>query len=107
MLTILLELTLGKKETEPLVQTEKHQTQNKETHGLRDDIDANTPINDVKGPNVFERVKEEFEAITVSIHSRDKNQDSPSSIQGYVVSSTLFSIYHLSKPMSGLLFWSL
>ncbi|KAI3782786.1 hypothetical protein L2E82_12842 [Cichorium intybus] len=71
-----------KEETEPLVHTEKHQSLNKETHGLRDDIDANTPISDVKGPNVFERVKEEFEAIAVSIHpSRDKNQDSPSSIE--------------------------
>ncbi|CAI9297502.1 unnamed protein product [Lactuca saligna] len=72
----------GKKETEPLVQTEKHQTQNKETHGLRDDIDANTPVSDVKGPNAFERLKEEIEAIAESIHQgRDKHQDSPSSIQ--------------------------
>lgn len=56
-------------------------THNKETHGLRDDIDANTPISDIKGPNVFERVKEEFEAIADSIHRKDKNPDSPSSIE--------------------------
>ncbi|XP_071721473.1 uncharacterized protein [Rutidosis leptorrhynchoides] len=62
------------------VKTVKH---NKETHGLRDDIDANTPIGDVKGPNVFERVKEEFEAIVDAIHQRkeDKNPDSPSTVE--------------------------
>ncbi|KAI3772795.1 hypothetical protein L6452_03989 [Arctium lappa] len=72
----------GKEETEALLHTEKRSTHNKETHGLRDDIDVNTPLSDIKGPNVFERVKEEFEAIVESIHQRkeDKNQDSPSSV---------------------------
>ncbi|KAJ9547894.1 hypothetical protein OSB04_020437 [Centaurea solstitialis] len=56
---------------------------NKETHGLRDDIDVNTPLSDIKGPNVFERVKEEFEAIVEIINQRreEKNQDSPSSVE--------------------------
>ncbi|EOA35950.1 hypothetical protein CARUB_v10021211mg [Capsella rubella] len=35
----------------------------KETHGTSDDIDQNTPIDDVKGPGFFQRVKEEIEAI--------------------------------------------
>ncbi|KAJ8528007.1 hypothetical protein K7X08_015458 [Anisodus acutangulus] len=30
----------------------------KETHGRSDDIDDNTPICEVKGPNIFERAKE-------------------------------------------------
>ncbi|KAL3535591.1 hypothetical protein ACH5RR_004052 [Cinchona calisaya] len=42
----------------------------KETHGLREDIDEETPMNDVKAPNVFERAKEEFEAIVQSIHPK-------------------------------------
>nr|XP_043620790.1 uncharacterized protein LOC122592588 [Erigeron canadensis]XP_043620791.1 uncharacterized protein LOC122592588 [Erigeron canadensis]XP_043620792.1 uncharacterized protein LOC122592588 [Erigeron canadensis]XP_043620793.1 uncharacterized protein LOC122592588 [Erigeron canadensis] len=58
------------------VRTGKHPSHNKETHGMRDDIDVNTPIGDVKGPNVFERVKEEFEAIKEAIHS---HKESPSS----------------------------
>lgn len=73
----------GKEETEALLHTEKQPKHNKETHGLRDDIDVNTPLSDIKGPNVFERVKEEFEALVESIHQRkeDKNQDSPSSVE--------------------------
>ncbi|XP_047308391.1 uncharacterized protein LOC124911904 [Impatiens glandulifera] len=44
--------------------------QNKETHGLRDDIDESTQINDVKAPNVFERAKEEIDAIVQAIHTK-------------------------------------
>ncbi|KAL9250993.1 hypothetical protein AKJ16_DCAP14985 [Drosera capensis] len=32
----------------------------KETRGTSDDSDENTPIDEVKGPNFFERVKEEL-----------------------------------------------
>lgn len=39
----------------------------KETHGTSDDIDENTPIDDVKGPGFFQRVKEEIEAIVKAI----------------------------------------
>ncbi|KAM3215975.1 putative protein isoform X1 [Capsicum chacoense] len=42
----------------------------KETHGRSDDIDANTPINEVKGPNIFERAKEEIQALFHSIHRK-------------------------------------
>lgn len=69
----------GKEETEKLV----HSESNRETHGLRDDIDVNTPIRDVKGPKVFGRVKEEFEAIVEAIHQR--KVDSPSSFKRYVI----------------------
>lgn len=74
------------------VRIEKHPIHSKETHGLRDDIDVNTPVSAVKGPNVFERVKEEFEAVVEAIHNRkgDKHQDSPSSsVERYVINSTL------------------
>ncbi|CAA0829219.1 Unknown protein [Striga hermonthica] len=42
----------------------------RETHGTSDDIDENTPISQVKGPNVFERAKEEIEAIIHAVHPK-------------------------------------
>ncbi|GAB4842562.1 hypothetical protein Ancab_012538 [Ancistrocladus abbreviatus] len=42
----------------------------KETHGTSDDIDATTPVNEVKGPNVFERMKEEVEAVVEALHQK-------------------------------------
>jgi hypothetical protein len=48
----------------------KHHHHDKETHGRSDDIDENTPISEVKGPNVFERVKEEFESVIQAIHPK-------------------------------------
>ncbi|GKD31221.1 hypothetical protein Tco_1241999, partial [Tanacetum coccineum] len=69
-------------EKNALAHSEKHHIHTKETHGLSDDIDANTPVGDVKGPNVFERVKEEIEAIREAIHHKDdKNQGSPSNVE--------------------------
>ncbi|CDY64334.1 hypothetical protein HID58_088062 [Brassica napus] len=57
-----------------------HHHHHKETHGRSDDIDENTPVNEVKAPNVFERAKEEIEAVVETIHPR-KNEaggsDSP------------------------------
>ncbi|PWA60831.1 hypothetical protein CTI12_AA378960 [Artemisia annua] len=76
-------------EKDALTHSEKHHRHTKETHGLSDDIDANTPVGDVKGPNVFERVKEEFEAIREAIHHKDdKNHGSPSSVERDDVSLT-------------------
>lgn len=51
-----------------------HHRHHKETHGLRDDIDEETPITDVKAPNVFERAKEEIEAIVEAIHSKKETE---------------------------------
>lgn len=42
----------------------------KETHGTSNDIDENTPIDEVKGPSVFQRAKEELEAILDAIHPK-------------------------------------
>ncbi|KAF8034137.1 hypothetical protein BT93_C0419 [Corymbia citriodora subsp. variegata] len=45
----------------------------KETHGRRKDIDENTPLSDVKAPNVFERAKEEIEALVQTIHVKKES----------------------------------
>ncbi|XP_050378475.1 uncharacterized protein LOC126795750 [Argentina anserina] len=45
----------------------------KETHGLREDIDEKTSLQEVKAPNVFERVKEELEAVVEAIHSKKES----------------------------------
>ncbi|CAH9085694.1 unnamed protein product [Cuscuta epithymum] len=39
----------------------------KETHGKSGEIDENTPVDEIKGPNVFERAKEEIEAVVNAI----------------------------------------
>lgn len=41
-----------------------------ETHGRRNDIDENTSLDEVRAPNVFERVKEEIEALVETIHPK-------------------------------------
>ncbi|KAK4343368.1 hypothetical protein RND71_036462 [Anisodus tanguticus] len=42
-----------------------HPPREKYPHPPSDDIDANTPISEVKGPNIFERAKEEIEALLI------------------------------------------
>ncbi|XP_065850379.1 uncharacterized protein [Euphorbia lathyris] len=43
-----------------------------ETHGRRDDIDENTGMDEIKGPSIFQRAKEEVEALFGTIHPRKK-----------------------------------
>ncbi|XP_062091059.1 uncharacterized protein LOC133797235 [Humulus lupulus] len=45
----------------------------KETHGMRNDIDAETPLEDVRAPNLFERAKEEVEALIQTIHHKEES----------------------------------
>lgn len=52
-----------------------HHHHHKETHGRSDDIDENTHVDEVKAPNVFERAKEEIEAVIDTIHSKKKETD--------------------------------
>ncbi|CAH8381637.1 unnamed protein product [Eruca vesicaria subsp. sativa] len=52
-----------------------HHQHHKETHGRSDDIDENTPVNEVKAPNVFERVNEEIEAVIENIHPKKNEVD--------------------------------
>ncbi|XP_051152373.1 uncharacterized protein LOC127266236 [Andrographis paniculata] len=39
----------------------------KETHGTSNDIDEKTPVNEVKGPSILQRAKEEIEALAETI----------------------------------------
>lgn len=48
----------------------KIKTHKNETHGTSNDISEDTPIEKVKGPNVFERAKEEIEAIVEAFHPK-------------------------------------
>ncbi|CAH2037153.1 unnamed protein product [Thlaspi arvense] len=41
-----------------------------ETHGRSEDIDEKTKVDDVKGPGVIERMKEEMEAIVDAVTPR-------------------------------------
>ncbi|KAL6974558.1 hypothetical protein U1Q18_028743, partial [Sarracenia purpurea var. burkii] len=68
-----------KEEIEAILHTKNSQHHHKESHGIRDDINENTPINKVKAPNVFERVQEEIEALVQTIHptKEAKNNGSP------------------------------
>lgn len=61
----------AKEEIEAIMHREKKH--NKETHGMRDDIDETTPIDEIKGPNVFERAKEEIGALVETIHSKKEH----------------------------------
>ncbi|CAL1397051.1 unnamed protein product [Linum trigynum] len=75
----------AKEEIEALVETIHHKkekagnhspTHTKETHGTSDDIDEKTSIDEVRGPGVFQRAKEEIEALVETIHhKKDKAGD--------------------------------
>ncbi|KAJ4951230.1 hypothetical protein NE237_028062 [Protea cynaroides] len=66
----------AKKEIEATMNTERSSHHHhKETHGKSDDIDENTPIDEVKGPSVFHRAKEEIEAIYQTVQQK-KESDS-------------------------------
>ncbi|XP_010908258.1 uncharacterized protein [Elaeis guineensis] len=56
---------------------DKVETHHRETHGMSDDMDENTPVDKVKGPNVFERAKEEIEAIVEAITSKKESHHDP------------------------------
>ena len=49
------------------VDKEKEHKHDEETHGTSDDIDTSTSIEEVKGPGVFQRAKEEVEALVETI----------------------------------------
>lgn len=54
-------------------QVHKPKAHHKETHGTSNDIDENTPVDEVKAPSVFERAKEEIEAIVEAIHHKKES----------------------------------
>ncbi|CAA3013970.1 Hypothetical predicted protein [Olea europaea subsp. europaea] len=68
-----------KEEIESLMHKGKPHHHHKETHGRSDDIDESAPISKVKGPNVFERAKEEIEALIGTIHPKKDSDNAVSS----------------------------
>ncbi|XP_022888079.1 uncharacterized protein LOC111403713 [Olea europaea var. sylvestris] len=67
----------------------------KETHGLRNDLDASTSMGDVKAPNAFERAKEEIEAIVEAIHHKKESKSHGSS--SYSENRNSGSVDHLES----------
>ncbi|CAN0878054.1 hypothetical protein LINGRAHAP2_LOCUS12255 [Linum grandiflorum] len=60
----------------PQAETEGEGKQHdKETHGTSNDIDENTSIDEVKGPGVLQRAKEEIEALVETIHPPKKEDE--------------------------------
>lgn len=57
----------AKEEVETVFPSQKSPRHDKETHGTSDDIDASTPVDEVKGPSFFHRMKEEIEAVVGSV----------------------------------------
>lgn len=49
----------------------------RESHGMNDEIDINTPLSEVKAPNMFERVKEEIDAVLEAISQKNDLKSSP------------------------------
>ncbi|OAY75367.1 uncharacterized protein LOC109722196 [Ananas comosus] len=60
----------SKEESEVDIHIVKEKVHKRETHGKSNDVDENTPLNKIKGPNIFQRAKEEIEAIAGTIHPR-------------------------------------
>lgn len=55
----------------------KDKVHDKETHGTSSDINENTSVDKVKGPNLLERAKEEIEALAGSVHTNMEHHSSP------------------------------
>ncbi|KAK4754043.1 hypothetical protein SAY87_002147 [Trapa incisa] len=72
-------LERAKEEMEAVIRSGKDSSQphrhHKETHGMSDDINENTPISEVKGPSIFHRVKEEVEALAEAVHAKKHSDD--------------------------------
>lgn len=75
-----------------MTKAEKSLGNHQETHGMQDDITEDTPVDDVKAPSVFERAKEEFEAIIDAVHHK---KDTPISHERYEFSFSRSSSFLL------------
>lgn len=76
---------------------------NKETHGTSDYIDSTTPVDRVKAPNVFERAKEEIEAIVQTIHPKKEEKNpvsSPKNKEDGLAMSTGKGLERVCSPCS-------
>lgn len=61
----------AKEETRDVNDSPRH---DKETHGRSNDIDEDTPVDEVKAPGVFQRVKEEVEAVVEAILPKKESE---------------------------------
>nr|XP_019705268.1 uncharacterized protein LOC105034676 isoform X2 [Elaeis guineensis] len=75
---------------------DKVETHHRETHGMSDDMDENTPVDKVKGPNVFERAKEEIEAIVEAITSKKESHHDPTTKKEASMKLIFLVLHHLS-----------
>ncbi|KAI3714553.1 hypothetical protein L6452_21509 [Arctium lappa] len=74
----------------------------KETHGRGEDIDVNTPISEFRGPSIFDRAKEEFEALVDTMYPK-KDFDhfvSPPKKEGGFRASIGRKLENISSPRS-------
>ncbi|KAI3979396.1 hypothetical protein MKX01_001588 [Papaver californicum] len=63
----------AKEEITAISHTDRSPKHDKETHGTSDDIDENTKPEEIKGPSVFQRAKEEIEALVEAIHPKKES----------------------------------
>ncbi|EEF48082.1 hypothetical protein RCOM_1047200 [Ricinus communis] len=68
----------AKEEIETIIHHDKTPHHYKETYGRNDDIEE-TPIDEIKGPGMFQRAKEEIEAIVEAIHPKKETSGFDSS----------------------------
>ncbi|XP_076886771.1 uncharacterized protein LOC143536728 isoform X1 [Bidens hawaiensis] len=60
----------------------------KETHGRGEDINIDTPISEFKGPNVFDRAKEEFAAIVDIVQSKRESDHAAAKKQSKIAAGS-------------------
>lgn len=63
---------------------------NRESHGLNSDIDENTSVDDVRAPNVFERAKEELQALAEVFHHKKRAPTSDIRLKSSYIHAHLF-----------------
>ncbi|CAN1286522.1 hypothetical protein LINPERPRIM_LOCUS19334 [Linum perenne] len=64
----------AKEKIEKVIHSPRRHRHDKETHGTSNDIDETTSVDEVKGPNVFQRAKEEIEALVETIHPKKEKE---------------------------------
>lgn len=57
-----------------MIQVKLSPRHHKKSHGKNDRIDTDTPLSKVKAPNMFERAKEEMDALVDAIHQKKEDK---------------------------------
>jgi hypothetical protein len=68
----------------------------RETHGTSGDISEETSVETVKAPNLFERAKEEIEALVSAIHDKMEHHSSPHKKEGGNLLNLMFFLLNLT-----------